>query len=131
MQRVTMGILTGVCLLAAQRAEAAPTVTELARAKLAAARTTYEATVAAYQAGHTDADAAYRWSCRWLEAERDVSDKKADRVAALEAHRDRMKALREIALARYKAGQASQADALGAGFYVAEAELWLARAKAP
>jgi hypothetical protein len=80
-----MGILTGVCLLVAQGAEAAPTLAELARAKLAAARTTYEATVATYQTGRIDADAAYRWSCRWLDAERDV----------------------------------------------AEAELWLARAKAP
>jgi hypothetical protein len=103
---------------------------DLAQTKLATARKVFEATVRAFQTGQSDAEKVYLWSRRWLEAQRDLSDKKAAEVAALEAHRGRMKDLRKMAEQRYRAGKVPDAEALGAEFYVAEVELWLARAKA-
>ena len=64
-----------------------------------------------------------------MEAERDSSDKNTDRVAAIEAQVERMKDLRKLAEVRYQAGQATQADVLGADFYIAEARLWQAQMK--
>jgi outer membrane protein TolC len=110
-------------------AKAAPSRADLTRAKLDAARHAYEANVQAYAAGRGDADKVYLWSWRWMEAEREQAEKKGGREAALESHLERMKDLRKAAVKRYQAGQAPQADPLGAGFYVAEAELWLAQAK--
>jgi hypothetical protein len=109
-------------------AQAAP---DPAKAKLEAARITYEALLEVHRQGQAgfDAEKVYLWSRRWMEAERDLSEKKADRAAAAEAHLDRMKDLRKLDVARYKAGQGTKAEALGADFYVAEAELWLARVK--
>jgi len=40
-----------------------------------------------------------------------------------------MKGLSKLTEARYKSGAATTAEALGTGFYVAEAQLWLAEAK--
>jgi outer membrane protein TolC len=102
----------------------------LAAAKLKAARATYEAALKAFAGGKSDPEKVYLWSRRWMEARRDRAAKKADRVAAVEAHRDRMKELRKTAEARYRAGQLPLADVLGVDFYIAEAELWLAQAGA-
>jgi len=100
----------------------------LAAAKLKAARMVYEAMVKQLHEGRVDAERPYLWSRRWMEAQRDASPKKADRIAALEAHRDRMKDLRKTAEQRYKAGQGSHAEVLSVDFYLAEAEVWLSEA---
>lgn len=102
----------------------------LAKTKVAAAKTTYEVTVKAFAEGKADAEKVYLWSRRWMEAQRDVSGKQPDRVAAVEAHLERMKELRKTAEARYRIAQAPPADVLGADFSIAEAELWLAQVKA-
>lgn len=103
---------------------------ETRRAKGEAARLVYEAMVKELHEGRgqVNADRLYLWSRRWMEAQRDVSPKKADQVAALEAHRDRMKDLRKTTEQRYKAGQGSHAEVLSVDFYIAEAELWLTEA---
>ena len=103
---------------------------DLVAAKLKAARLVYEAMAKGLREGgeQVNADRLHLWSRRWMEAQRDASPKKADRIAALEAHRDRMKELRKTAEQRYKAGQSSHADVLAADFYIAEAELWLTEA---
>lgn len=106
----------------------APNRADLAATKRDTAKMTYEASLKALQVGRADAEPVYIWSRRWMEAQRDASAKKADRIAALEAHRDRMKALRKMTEQRYKAGQGSHADVLGVDFYIAEAELWLSEA---
>lgn len=109
---------------------AAVTREDLTAAKLKAARLVYEAMVKELHEGRgqVDADRLYLWSRRWMEAQRDASPKKADQIAALEAHRDRMKDLRKMAEQRYKAGQGSHAEVLCVDFYLAEAELWLSKA---
>jgi hypothetical protein len=111
------------------RADEPPSVADLMKAKADTARRAYEASVAALATGKADAERVYLWSHRLLEAQQDSSDKKADRLAALEGHLARMKDLRKLTEERYKQGVAIQADALAADYYIAEATLWLARAK--
>ena len=108
-------------------APAAAAREDLAAAKVEAAHKVYEAMVQELRTGRgqANADRLYLWSRRWMEAQRDVGPKKADRIAALEAHRDRMKDLRKTAEQRYKAGQCSHAEVLSVDFYLAEAEIWL------
>jgi outer membrane protein TolC len=69
-------------------------------------------------------------SLRLLEAERELSDQKADQIAALENHWQRMKELEEINQERFKAGRVSVMDLSQARFYRLQAEIWLERAKA-
>jgi outer membrane protein TolC len=102
---------------------------KLAAAKVEAARTAYKATMTAFREGRSDSEKVYLWSRRWLEAQRDASPKLAERAAAIEAHRQRMKDLRKMAEQNYKRGQAPIADVLGADFYIAEADLWLSDAQ--
>jgi hypothetical protein len=77
-------------------------------------------------------DLVYTWSVRWLDAQRELSATKDERIAAFETHQKRMKDLR--ATVKMVAGtdtgrnddgilQAWQNSA--AEWYLAEAELWL------
>src|SRR5438874_4899223 len=61
-----------------------------------AARKTYEKTWANYREGRAPADLLYRWSKRWLAAEKQVTDRPADRVAACKAHWERMRELEQL-----------------------------------
>ncbi len=72
---------------------------------------------------------AYTWSVRWLQSERDRSPKRADQIAALEAHLERMQNL-EKALEPLSRDLLPRSAALGAEWYLREAELWLAQAQA-
>jgi hypothetical protein len=133
-KRSTMSVGLALGLLLAWVGEAVsddpPAPADLVKAKYEAAREAYKATVQAYQVGQSDAEKVYLWSRRLLEAQRELGNKQADQVRALEAHRGRMKDLRELAAKRYQAEQVPQADVLGAEFYAVEAALWLARPEA-
>jgi RNA polymerase sigma factor (sigma-70 family) len=71
----------------------------------------------------------YNWSVRWLNAQLDMSDKKDERIAALEEHIKRMNQLKakvnkmtpELIPAYHNSA---------AAWYLAEAEVWLAKEKA-
>ena len=64
------------------------TNTEKASPASQAAQRTYEATVEAYQTNRADIEVVYRWSCRWMQADRvDRGD------AAIKSHLDRMEAI--------------------------------------
>jgi hypothetical protein len=102
----------------------------LAEAKLKAARATYDASLKAFAEGKSDSEKVYLWSRRWMETLRDRAAKKADRVTAIEGHRDRMKELQKTVQARYRSGMLALADVLAVDFYIAEAELWRAQASA-
>jgi hypothetical protein len=72
----------------------------------------------------------YTWSCRWLDAERQVSAKHPDQVAAFRAHLNRMRELESV-IAKALRERLDNVDELQAtAYYVAEATEWLARAKA-
>ena len=104
------------------------------RAKLAAAKSTYELMVAMAEHAETrvpDTDDRYTWSRRWMEAERECAADDAGRRAATAAHLDRMKRLLDVARKRLDAGMISASEAAAARYYVAEAEQWAAEAAAP
>jgi RND family efflux transporter MFP subunit len=106
-------------------------VKKLTQARLEAARKTYEMLLQRYKnaTDRLDTEKMYQWSRRWMEAGRDLASKQDERVAAVQAHLDRMKDLERLATALSKAGQGLMSDVSAAEFYRTEAELWLAREK--
>jgi hypothetical protein len=127
-----------VCLLSIMwcgpvRAEAdpapAPVSTRLAKQLRDAARTTYETTWTNYREGRVPGELVYRWSRRWLKAERQLSDKPADQLAAFQAHRDRMQKLEALVERVHRAGQTTVDEVSAAEYYRVEADLWLAQAR--
>jgi hypothetical protein len=104
------------------------------RAKLAAAKSTYELMVAMAEHAETrvpDTDDRYAWSRRWMEAERECAADDAGRRAAADAHLARMKRLLDVAQKRLDAGMISATEAAATRYYVAEAEQWVAEAGVP
>jgi hypothetical protein len=72
----------------------------------------------------------YTWSVRWLSGQQDMSAKKEDRVAALEDHLKRMKELQHRVTKQNQGGLVSSVEIAATAWYVAEAELCLAKEKA-
>jgi hypothetical protein len=115
----------------AYAADDPPVPKALAEARVNAARKAYQETDTLYREGRIrDVDRVYLWSQRWLESERDLSSKKADQVAAFEAHWKRMKNLEESVRKRYKVGAAAAIELPAVEYYRLEAEVWLVKAKA-
>ncbi len=102
---------------------------ELLKDRLA---TAHEAAFCRYQhylAGRGTLDILLGASLRLLDSEQELSDKKADQIAALERHLRRMKELETILQAQHKAGRASLADYDQAKYFRLQAEIWLEKAK--
>jgi multidrug resistance efflux pump len=111
--------------------EPTPEFAALYKSRLEAARQAYQLLAKSMAAQESsDVEGLYRWSQRWLDAQRDVSAKKEDHIAALEAHLGRMRDLEKLAKNFAKAGQGSAHNAAAAEFYRADAELQLLQAKA-
>jgi hypothetical protein len=107
-----------------------PTVSELAKARLQAAREVYKGLIQERQIGRGDGSAIAEWSPHLLEAELEVATTKADRLAALEAHLARMKDNEKIWQGRFDAGRVLAVDLTRARFARLDAELRLAKEKA-
>jgi hypothetical protein len=102
----------------------------LLKARLDAARKTYEWLAKNYiESRPPIGELLYRWSCRWLDAEREMSDKQEDRVAAYKAHLRRMRELESVARDRFRNHFVPVEEDTAAQFYRAEAEVWLERAR--
>jgi RNA polymerase sigma factor (sigma-70 family) len=82
----------------------------LAAARLDAARTAYQGHWLLYENHRGREDGVLLWSRRWLQAELDLSDRKADRDAALAAHLARLKKVDEIARTRLDLGNSPEDD---------------------
>jgi RNA polymerase sigma factor (sigma-70 family) len=82
-----------------------------------------------YLAGRGTLDILTGAFLRLLEAEKELSDKKPDRIAAREHHLQRVKQIEEIVQAQYQAGRASLADHAQARFWRLQAEIWVEREK--
>jgi hypothetical protein len=101
----------------------------LAKDRVEAARKTYEVLWSNYREGRrVSDDALYRWSLRWLEAERQMSKQQPDQTAALLAHRNRMAELERLIRNVRRVGQATVDELSAAEYYKAEAEYWLLQA---
>jgi hypothetical protein len=99
----------------------------LKKALVEAARKTYEMKMKRLRGAQGTVEEVCLWSRRWLEAEQELGGGKERREAALRAHAARMKDLAKIAHALATTGQGLASDATGADFFLAQAELWLAR----
>jgi hypothetical protein len=113
-----------------QGADAATRLSQLATERRDAARRTYEVSWANYRDGRTSGEMLYRWSLRWLEAERQLSDRPADQVAAFKAHLERMRDLGRLIqkVQSVAPGQATIDEVSAAEYYRSEAEIWVLQA---
>jgi hypothetical protein len=127
-------LLAGLLVVTGTPARAVPVPTgvpaKLYQARLDAAKQGFKLTLKELRIGRADSDTAYLWSKRVLEAERPLCKTQAERVAACKAHLKRVEELRKVVVARYKAGKATASEAVAFEFYVAEARVWEAEAKA-
>jgi hypothetical protein len=130
---IILGIVLGVgatSLLGADQAPASNKLSKLRQAKVEAARETYQVIWKNYKDGLVPAvEFPYRWSRRWLEAEREMSDGKADQLAACKSHLERMREMERIEreLRRSRLNPVNEFTA--AEFYRVEAEIWLTQAQ--
>lgn len=81
------------------------------------------------QAGRGSVEAIASASRRVLDAQNLASDKKEERIAALEAHLKTLREMEDAAKVRYDAGKVSKADQLVFTYLRLEAELLLQREK--
>ena len=124
-------LVAGGVLLAVRTAEPTQVKTvstqKLAEERLSGARSAYEAVWAKFKPfdlSKGDGEDVYRWSRRWMESERDMAKSKAERVAALQGHFERMKKL-EQEVQMYARGTIPVQQLSATRFYRAEAEDWL------
>jgi hypothetical protein len=132
---VCLGLVAaGVYSLAAEEKGKPGAQAPNARARRDAAKMVYEGSFQHHleQPEGMPAEVGYfhDWSVRWMQAERDLSQTKAEQIAALEGHLKRMQFWKELLDARVKDGQASKYAASAGEFFRLEAEDWLAAARA-
>lgn len=116
-------------LVAQQKATSEPKTPpwELAKDRVEAARKTFETVELEFRQGKATLDQLRDWSNRWVQAQQDASTKKAERLAALEAHVTRMKTVEKLALDRYQAQRGLASDMSAAEYWRVDGELRLAR----
>ncbi len=129
---IFLGLMVTTVLWAAPEGAPAKVPEKLAKAKVEAARKTYEVFWKNNKEGLVPfVELIYRWSRRWLEAELELSDKKEDRAAAYRAHWDRMRQLAQVTRDRYRNRVNTIEEVTATDFYSAEAEIWIEQAKNP
>ena len=101
----------------------------MAEARYRAALNQFEESWTYYRQARSDPFLVYAWSRLVLESQRESSDEKANHVAALEAHRERMKRLENLVKKVRRLGFGRSIDVGAVNYYRLEAEYWLARAK--
>jgi hypothetical protein len=102
----------------------------LLKEQIEAAQTETTSRFMEFLAGRGTLDIMIGASQRLLQAERDLSIKKEDVVAAYEAHWQRMKDVEAINKGRYDAGRIAIQDYAQSRFNRIQAEIWLERVKA-
>jgi hypothetical protein len=126
-------LLLGLPAAGALAAEPAPdpaaVMARLATQRRDAARRTYEVSWVNYREGRASEDGLYRWSWRWLNAEKQLSTRRDDLIAAHRAHYERMRDLERLVRKLRVSGQTTIDEVSAAEYYRAEAELWLMQAK--
>jgi hypothetical protein len=126
-----IGVLSAGLVRADQQPDPATRLSQLAIERRDSARKTYEVTWANYRDGMAAGEMVYRWSLRWLEAERQLSERPADQVAAFKGHLERMHDLEQLVrkVQNVAPGQATIDQVSAAEYYRSEAEFWLLQIK--
>jgi hypothetical protein len=101
----------------------------LLQARHRAAQKQFDETWVYYKQARTDAFPVYVWSHFVLQTQFDLSEKQSDRIAALEAHLDRMKKLDELLTKVRRLGFGQAIEVKAVEYYRIEAEYWLAHAR--
>src|SRR5918997_6716467 len=126
--------LLGLTLAAFSIAPAPPDTprkpSALAEARYKAAVRQFDEVWRYYREDRTESFLTYYWSKIVLEAQQDLSDAQADRIAALEAHLGRIKRLEALVLKVRRLGFGYSIDVGATAYYRLEAELWLEEARA-
>jgi hypothetical protein len=107
-----------------------PKHSPVAEARLKAALKQFEEVWTYYRQSRTNSFLTYYWSRLVLDSQQDLCDTRADRIAALEAHLERMRRLDELVKKVRKLGFAFSTDVGATEYYRLEAERWLEKAKA-
>ena len=108
----------------------APDLSALLEARHRAAVKQFEETWIYYKQARSDAFLVYVWSHFVLESQFDLSDKKSDRIAALEAHRERMQKLETLVKKVRRLGFGRSIEVGATEYYRIEADYWLAHEQA-
>jgi hypothetical protein len=103
----------------------------LSEGRLQAAIKQYDETWAYYQQARIDSYQVYVWSKLILECRRDMAEKPADRLAALDEHLTRMKKLESLIKKVRRLGFGRSYDVGASEYYRLEAEYWIARENGP
>jgi hypothetical protein len=123
------GVMLGLLLAAVSVAPAPPKEARkpsaLAEARYKAALKQFGEVWTFYRQSRTDSFQTYFWSRLVLDAQQDLSDAKADRIVALEAHLERMRALETLVKKVRKLGFGFSTDVGATEYYRIEAERWL------
>jgi hypothetical protein len=105
------------------------TMRKLLLDRFEAAHTEFDARWKEFLAGRGPLDICFGASQRLLKAERSLSDKKVDEIAALERHLERLKKFLPVNEGRYAAGRIAIQDVAQSRFYCFDAEIALEEAK--
>lgn len=119
-----VGVLLLGVHLAVATGEKALDSEDLAKERMEAARRAYQFAwdeFKPFDLSKGDEEKVYRWSRRWMEAERDLASTKAERMAALQGHIDRMKKL-EVEVSTINGSTIPFQHITATNFYRAEAE---------
>jgi len=129
--RIRRGMLPGFLLVGLSFAPAPPEEPPrrpaLAEARYRAAIKQFEEVWTYYRQSRTDSFPVYYWSRLVLDAQRDLSALPADRIAALEAHLERMRKLEVLVKKVRRLGFGFSIDVGATEYYRLEAESWLDR----
>ncbi len=132
-QRLAPVLVLGLALAGLSFAPAAldepSDLAALAEARYQASLKHYDEAWVYYQQSRSDALPLYFWSRLVLEAQGDLSDQQAERLAAFEAHLARMKKLEALVKKVRQLGFGRSIDVTAVDYFRKEAEFWLARAK--
>jgi hypothetical protein len=131
---LSLGVLClGLTAAAGKGQDSATDIKKFAQAQVTAAHKAYAIAINSLKnvVPGTKPEDVYTWSVRSLQAERELCSKPADHIAALSGHLKRVRELAKIVDLFVKGGAPGfpAGSAAAADFYVAEAELWLAKAK--
>ena len=127
---VSLGLALAFLSFAPAPLEKAKKSSPLAEARYKAAVKQFEEVWTYYRQARTDSFLTYYWSRLVLESQNDLSDKRSDRIAALEAHRERMRRLEALVLKVRKLGFSYSTDVGATEYYRLEVESWLEKARA-
>jgi hypothetical protein len=130
------GSAMGAALLAQGPGEAGrpakegPTGKALIETRLETAREAYQIHMKLWQNARAELTDLPLWSRRWMDAEIRLAAGPAAKVAAIEAHLERLRPVEALAKTRLEAGRGTNLDILDARYHRLEAEEMLADARA-